>query len=144
MFGHIYYFFGLILFLINLGHLMRFGKIQKTKSWIDSFLKVTQRKPNKDEMKPDDYQQVNSFQQIFSINFLWIFFGLITKNWKFFLALLLVNFILNYIILWTKDFKKINFGLEFIKFFIITFSVGFAVINHFHLHIDVFQYFLVK
>jgi hypothetical protein len=95
-------------------------------------------------MKPDDYQQVNSFQQIFSINFLWIFFGLITKNWKFFLALLLVNFILNYIILWTKDFKKINFGLEFIKFFIITFSVGFAVINHFHLHIDVFQYFLVK
>lgn len=144
MFGHIYYFFGLILFLLNLGHLMRFSKIQKTKSWIDSFFKVTQRKPNKDEIKQDDYQQLNSFQQIFAMNFLWIFFGLITKSWKFFLLLLLINFILNYLVQWTKDYKKINFGIEFIKFFITTFCLGFIVINHFHLHIDVFQYFWGK
>jgi hypothetical protein len=82
MLGNIYYFFGLVLFLIDLGLLTNFFKIQKTKNWIDSFFKVTKRKPNPSEIKIDEYQKVNSFHQTFAINFLWIFFGLITSNQK--------------------------------------------------------------
>jgi hypothetical protein len=137
MFGNIYYFFGLILFLIDLGLLMNFFKIQKTRNWLDSFFKVTKRKPNENEIKIDEYQRVNSFQQTFAFNFLWIFFGLISKNWKFFLVILFLNFFLNIISKATVSQKKIYSTVEFVKFFIVTFSIGFSVINHFHLHLDV-------
>ena len=140
MFGHIYYFFGLIIFLLDLGLLMKFSKIHKTKNWVESFLKVTKRNPNKQDMGGNDLREIMSFNQILSINFLWIFFGLITNSWKFFLSLLVINFILNFVILNTKKFKNINFGIEFIKFLLITISTGFIVINHFHLHIDIFDY----
>jgi hypothetical protein len=139
MFGNIYYFFGLILFLIDLGLLMNFFKIQKTRNWIDSFFKVTKRKPNESEIKIDEYQRVNSFQQTFAFNFLWIFFGLISKNWKFFLVILFLNFFLNIISKATVSQKKIYSTVEFVKFFIVTFSIGFSVINHFHLHLDIIK-----
>ena len=140
MFGHIYYFFGLIIFLLDLGLLMKFSKIQKTRNWVESFLKVTKRKPNKQDMGGNDLREIMSFNQILSINFFWIFFGLVTNSWKFFLSLLVINFILNFVIINTKKFKNINFGIELTKFLLITISIGFIVINHFHLHIDIFDY----
>jgi hypothetical protein len=140
MFGHIYYFFGLIIFLLDMGLLMKFSKIHKTRNWFESFVKVTKRKPNKQDMAGNDLKDIMSFNQTLSINFLWIFFGLITNSWKFFLSLLVINFILNFVILNTKRLKNINFGIEFTKFLLITISVGFIVINHFHLHIDIFDY----
>ena len=106
MLGDIYYFLGLLLFLVDLGLLMKYSKIQKTKNWVDAFLKVTKRKPNKDDMKSEDFQELNSFNSVLTFDFLWIFFGLITNSWKFFLLLLVVNFILNIMINQSKSFKS--------------------------------------
>ena len=139
MLGDIYYFLGLLLFLVDLGLLMKYSKIQKTKNWVDAFLKVTKRKPNKDDMKSEDFQELNSFNSVLTFDFLWIFFGLITNSWKFFLLLLVVNFILNIIINQSKSFKKVIFILGFVKICLITSSIGLLVINHFHLHKDLYQ-----
>jgi hypothetical protein len=142
MLGDIYYFLGLLLFLVDLGLLMKYSKIQKTKNWVDAFLKVTKRKPNKDDMKSEDFQELNSFNSVLTFDFLWMFFGLITNSWKFFLLLLVVNFILNIIINQSKSFKKVIFILGFLKICLITSSIGLLVINHFHLHKDLYQEFL--
>lgn len=142
MLGDIYYFLGLLLFLVDLGLLMKYSKIQKTKNWVDAFLKVTKRKPNKDDMKSEDFQELNSFNSVLTFDFLWMFFGLITNSWKFFLLLLVVNFILNIIINQSKSFKKVIFILGFVKICLITSSIGLLVINHFHLHKDLYQEFL--
>ena len=139
MLGDIYYFLGLLLFLVDLGLLMKYSKIQKTKNWVDAFFKVTKRKPNKEDMKSEDFQELNSFNSVLTLDFLWMFFGLITNSWKFFLLLLIVNFLFNILILQSKSMKKVIFILGFLKMCLITFSIGLLVINHFHLHKDLYE-----
>jgi len=139
MLGDIYYFLGLLLFLVDLGLLMKYSKIQKTKNWVDAFFKVTKRKPNKDDMKSEDFQELNSFNSVLTLDFLWMFFGLITNSWKFFLLLLIVNFLFNILIFQLKSIKKVSFVLGFLKMTLITFSIGLLVINHFHLHKDLYE-----
>jgi hypothetical protein len=139
MLGDIYYFLGLLLFLVDLGLLMKYSKIQKTKNWVDAFSKVTKRKPNKDDMKSEDFQDLNSFNSVLTFDFLWMFFGLITNSWKFFLLLLIVNFLFNILILQSKSMKRVIFILGFLKMCLITFSIGLLVINHFHLHKDLYE-----
>jgi hypothetical protein len=139
MLGDIYYFLGLLLFLVDLGLLMKYSKIQKTKNWVDAFFKVTKRKPNKEDMKSEDFQELNSFNSVLTLDFLWIFFGLITNSWKFFLLLLIVNFLFNILIFQMKSMKKIGFVFGFLKMSLITFSIGLLVINHFHLHKDLYE-----
>jgi hypothetical protein len=142
MFGHLYYFFGLILFLSNFGFLINFFRIQKTKYWIDTFFKVTKRKPNADEIKIEDYNRVISLRQLFIVDFFWLFFGLVTSSWKFFLLILVYNFFINIIIRKVEKFKKISILFEYSKLIIISASIGVSVINHFHLHIDLYKYFI--
>jgi hypothetical protein len=140
MLGNIFYFFGLILFLINFGQLMKFKQIHKSRNWANSFFKVTKRRPNKNEMKDDEFRQLMSFDQILGINFLWIFFGLITKSWKLYLIFLCINFIMNQLVLWSNNNKRLSFFFEFTKLLLLTVFVGFSVINHYHLHMDLFDY----
>jgi hypothetical protein len=137
MLGHIYYFFGLLLFLIDLGLLMRFNKVQKIKNWIESFYKVTQKKPKKEDMNSEDYKIVNAYETLVITNFLWIFFGLITKSWKLYVIVLVLNFFVNFILMNVKRYQFLNYIFELIRFLLILICVGFAVINHFHLHIDI-------
>jgi len=139
MLGDIYYFLGLLLFLVDLGLLMKYSKIQKTKNWVDAFFKVTKRKPNKGDMKSEDFKELNSFNSVLTLDFLWMFFGLITNSWKFFLLLLVVNFLFNILIFQLKSIKKVSFVLGFLKMLLITFSIGTLVINHFHLHKDLYE-----
>ncbi len=139
MFGHLYYFCGLLLFLLNLAFLMNFFKIQKTKSWIDSFFKVTKRKPNENEIRVDDYNKVNSLKQIFVVDFFWLFFGLVTSSWKFFSLILIFNFIMNFASKQTWKLKLVSIWIEYLKLWVITFSIGATVINHFHLHLDLYS-----
>ena len=144
MLGDLFYFLGLILFLVDLSILMRYSKIQKTQNWIDAFFKVTKRRPNKSDMKTEDFQQINSFNSVVTLDFLWLFFGLITNSWKFYLLVLGLNFILNIIFNNTKSMKKINFLVGFSKMTLITSSIGLLVINHFHLHKDLYEMVIDK
>ena len=89
-------------------------------------------------MNVEDYQELNSFNSILTMNFLWIFFGLVTNSWKFFLVLLIVNLLLNILINKTTKIKTLNYLIGFLKIITVTSAVGTLVINHFHLHLDLF------
>lgn len=144
MFGDIFYFFGLLLFLVDLGVLLKYSKIQKTKNWVEAFFKVTKRKPNKQDMNVEDFKELNSFNLVLTINFLWMFFGLVTKSWKFYLSVLIINLFLNSLIEKSKSLKSISHLLGLVKISILVSAVGLSVINHFHLHLDLFQITITK
>lgn len=137
MLGNIYYFLGLLLFLMDLGILMRFNKIQRIKNWIESFFKVTQKKPKKEDMNSEEYKLVNAYETLMMTNLLWMFFGLITKSWKLYAIVLVANFLMNLLLINTKKFRVLNYIFEMIRFLLVVLCLGFAVINHFHLHIDI-------
>jgi hypothetical protein len=141
MFGNIFYFLGLLIFLVDLSLLLKYSKIQKTRNWVDAFFKVTKRRPNKQDMNLDDFRELNSYNSILTVNFLWVFFGLITNSWKFFLLLLFTNLFLNIILNKTIGLKSLNYLVGFFKISVLTGSIGLLVINHFHLHLDLFQIF---
>ena len=138
MLGDIYYFIGLIIFLADLGLIMKFSKIQKSKKWVEAFFKVTKRRPNKQDMGTETFQELNSSNLILTLNFLWIFFGLITKSWKFFLFVLFINLLLNAIINKVQNIKSLSTLIGYIKMILLTFIILLLVINHFHLHKDLF------
>lgn len=138
MLGDIYYFIGLLIFLADLGLIIKFSKIQKSKKWVDAFFKVTKRRPNKQDMGNETFQELNSSNLILTISFLWIFFGLITKSWKFFLIILLLNLFLNLLINKLQNLKSLSAFIGYIKMFLLTFVILLLVINHFHLHQDLF------
>jgi len=137
--GHFYYFIGLLLFLANLGLILKLNKILKTQSWVQSFFKVTKKRPDKRDMPDGDYQDFVSFNSVMVANFLWIFFGLISQSWKMFLLILGVMFILNLLLTMFHKFNLFSKFLNFIKLIIITSSICTLVINHFHLHVDVYK-----
>jgi len=138
MLGDIYYFIGLILFLADLGLIMKFSKIQKSKNWVEAFFKVTKRKPNKQDMDKESFQELNSSNLILTLNFLWIFFGLITKSWKFYLVVLFMNLFLNSVINKIQNLKSLSNFVSYLKMFLLTSTILLLVINHFHLHKDLF------
>lgn len=138
MLGDIYYFIGLILFLADLGLIMKFSKIQKSKNWVEAFFKVTKRKPNKQDMDKESFQELNSSNLILTLNFLWIFFGLITKSWKFYLVVLFTNLFLNSVINKIQNLKSLSNFVSYLKMFLLTSTILLLVINHFHLHKDLF------
>ena len=137
--GHSFYFIGLLLFLANLGILLKLRKVLKTQNWATAFLKVTNKRPEKKDMDQTDYQDFMNFNSVMLLNFFWIFFGVITDSWKFFLLLLSTLLVLN---LFINLFSRIKFllkSLNFIKVLILTFSIGLLVINHFHLHLNLYD-----
>lgn len=139
MLGHIFYFIGLVLFLSNISILSNFFKISKIREWSIKFNKVTGRKPIKSEYKENTHGQLLAFESLIGINFIWIFFGLVTKSWIIFSIILIFNLILNLITNTIGWFNKLSTTIQFLKIAIITLFIGILVINHFHLHKDLYQ-----
>jgi len=139
VFGHIYYFLGLLLFLANLGIILKLNKILKTQNWVQSFLKVTNKNPNKKDMPEGEYQDFVSFNSVMIVNFLWIFFGLISQSWKMFLLTLSIIFLINFLLVLFSKIKFLTNILNFTKVCIITVGIALLVINHFHIHIDMYE-----
>jgi hypothetical protein len=138
MLGHIFYFIGLVLFLANISILSNFFKIRKIQEWSFKFNKVTGKKPLKSEYKENTHGQLLAFEVILVMSFIWIFFGLVTKSWIIFSLMLLFNLIINLITNSFGNFTKISTLIQFIKINVITLFVALLVINHFHLHKDLF------
>lgn len=139
MLGHLYYFFGLILFLINISVISKFKTIYKIKEWTIKYKKVTSKEPTKKEFNDKDFQYFSSYASIDIINFLWLFFGLITKSWYVFSFMILLNLSINIVTKYIGEFTIIGRVLEFTKTLFTCFIIGFLVINHFHLHLDIYK-----
>jgi hypothetical protein len=139
MLGHIYYFFGLILFLINISIVSKFGTIYKIKEWVIKFKKVTSREPSQKEYKDKDFQYFSSYASISIMNFLWMFFGLITKSWYVFSFTIIINICVNLFTKHIGEFTIIGRILQLLKAIFTSLIIGFLVINHFHLHLDIYK-----
>ena len=137
--GHFFYFIGLIIFLINLGLLTKFHKASEIKEWVIKFNKVTNRNPIKNDFKDKDYEKYISFSFILILNFIWIFFGLLTKSWIIFSLILLFNYLTNSLTKLVGEFSVISVFIQFCKMIIITSTIGVLVINHYHLHLDLLK-----
>jgi hypothetical protein len=144
MLGHIFYFIGLIIFLSNLGMLSNFFKINKIKEWSIKFNKVTGRNPIKSDYKEKEFDSFISFGFLMAITFIWMFFGLLTKSWIIFSLLLTFNLLVNLISKSIGLFNSVSNILQFVKLCIVTGIIGILVINHYHLHLDLYKIILQK
>ena len=139
MLGHFFYFIGLLVFLIDLGLLTKFQKSSEIKEWVIKFNKVTKRNPVRSDFKGKDYESYVSFSFILVLNFIWLFLGLLTKSWVIFSLILLFNVIVNSLTKLIGQFSTLSVILQFCKMIVITFTIGLLVINHYHLHLDLWK-----
>jgi hypothetical protein len=137
--GHIFYFFGLILFLTNLSFLYQYFDYIKIREWFISFQKVTKKIPTVEDFKRGEFEKYKKFNGVEGLNFLWIFFGILTQSWKFFLLLIFFNIAISLVINFIGQFRPISKFINFIKFIIISLSILLLTINHFHLHLDLYS-----
>jgi hypothetical protein len=127
--GHIFYFFGLILFLSNLNLISNFFTYIKIKEWFESFKKVTKKEPQNSDFKRGEHRIFNNLNGLFLVNFFWIFFGLLTNSWKLFAVLLVINLIINLICKLVGEFRLFSKIIQFIKVILITASICILTIN---------------
>lgn len=138
--GHLFYFIGLIVLLLNIYTLSRYKRIFELREWMIKFKQITGRNPvSNDYRKSDDKEILISWSSAVVVTSFWIFFGLLAKSWYVFLALLIFNTSINLICKFFGEFSKFSFIITFIKSLIILFLIGFLIINHFHLHLDIWQ-----
>lgn len=139
MLGHIYYFFGLIIFLSNLTLTMNILRLLKIKEWSVKFHKVSGRHPIKSDFRDNQYEQFVMANSVWVLTFFWIFFGLVTKSWLLFLILLILNFLVTFISKSLGQFNFLSKMLEVFRIIINTSIIGFLIINHFHLHMNIIE-----
>ena len=135
MLGHIFYFFGLLVFILSLNRIFQYFKLIEIKEWLVAFKKVTQRDPVKTDFRSvKDYNLFVSFGCLSMFETLWIILGFMSSNWLIFLVLFLSGFILKQILYFTSFNIQKVVGLIFTttKYLVILI----LVINHFHFHQD--------
>jgi len=136
--GHIFYFFGLIIVLLNFFTISRFRRVFELREWMIKFKEITGKNPVAvDYRKKDDKEILNIWSISVVLTSIWLFFGLLAKSWYVFLILMLINTVINLTMKAIGEFSKISFLLSFIKSLILVIVVGFLIINHFHLHLDI-------
>ena len=79
MLGHIFYFFGLVIFILNVGILSKYFSYLKVKEWASKFNKVAKRQPIKSDFTEKDFEKFLSFNGVVVFTMFWLFFGVLTK-----------------------------------------------------------------
>lgn len=142
MIGHIFYFIGLIIFLLNFGIISNILTYFKAKEWVVKFSKVAGRQPLK-----SDFPNASLHDKFIQFNFigiatsLWIFFGLLTGSWLVYMALILVNLILKIPVKLLGDFNIISKSIGILYSILQILVIGLLVLNHFHLHENLMKLF---
>ena len=141
MLSQIFYFFGLIIFILSVSRIFQYFKLIEIKEWLLAFKKVTQKEPVKTDFRnTNDYNLFVSFGCLSVIETLWIILGFMSSNWLIFLALFLSGFILKQILDFTSFTIQKIVGIIFTS--IKSLVVLILVINHFHLHQDLISWII--
>jgi len=138
MLSDIFYFFGLLLFFITFSRIFTYSKIIDIKEWYQKFKKVTQKDPKKEDFRSEtEYSLFLSIGCFSVFQSLWLIVGLLTGSWKIFGILLILSLLMRIF------FEILSYTLQKIvgSLFttLISFSILLLVINHFHLHLDLFK-----
>lgn len=135
MLGHIFYIFGLFVFILSLNRIFQYFKLIEIKEWLLAFKKITQKDPVKSDFRSlKDYNLFITIGCLSVFETFWIILGLLTPNWIIFLILFLTGFLLKQIL----DFSSFSIqkvvGLIFTTLKSLTILI--LVLNHFHFHQD--------
>jgi hypothetical protein len=139
--SHFFYFFGLLIFLMNLRLITRFFNFLKLKEWSNSFQKITKKLPTIKDFRKGDFDKFKKYDALITLNLFWLFLGLITENWKIFGILLIYHILTEFIINIIGEFKIISKFLSLKKFIILTVLVFVLVMNHFHWQQNLYNLF---
>ena len=139
MIGDFFYFFGLIVFILDLNLLFEFFEYIKLKEWVESFKKVTKKEPIEKDFKKGNYDRFRKYTGIIGINLIWLFLGIISDSWKIFMVVLLFTRIVDFICHLIGEYKLFSKLINLLKLSILTISVLILCLNHFHLHLDLFK-----
>lgn len=137
--GDLFYFFGLLIFLVNLSLIHKTFKFHKINHRSQTFMKVTGKAPKKEDFESDEWIIFNSILVIQIITTLWIFLGLLTQSWKIYLLLIIVLLPINWSIRKFGSQNLINKFLMMIKASTLTFIPLLMTLNHFHMHLDIWK-----
>ena len=140
MLGHIYYSFGLLIIISLLTILIKFNQITNIREWYLKFKKVTNKTPKeKDFRNKEEFDLYKTFSSISLVDFIWTIGVLLTSSWYIFIFISIFTLVINFIkkpIEFTTIDKVIGFKVVLVKLLIYLY----LIINHFHLHIDSWNY----
>lgn len=141
MIGDIYYFLGLFLFFISISKTLSYFKFINVKEWVIKYKEITQKTPEKSDFRTErEYSFFVGFGCLSIIESIWLVCGLLSSSWLIF-AIIVISGILLRQLLSLAPFsvqKIVGFSFNLIK----SISIFVLVINHFHYHIDIYQYLI--
>lgn len=137
--GHLFYIYVLLTTILLFGLFSNFFKIKKVQEWYEKFEKITGKRPDKSDFRnEDEYNLYSSISIVSVLEILVLIGGLLTSSWYIYLFLFIFS------ILITRLLKSIQFSILgksilFLNQLLRILCYSFLIINHFHLHIDVYQ-----
>jgi hypothetical protein len=143
--GHVYYGLGLIILICILTMIMNYFKISKISEWCYKFKEKTGKAPIKMDFNSiDDFNLYNGISFLIAIEFIWTIGGLLTNSWYIFMFVIIISTIIK--IIMSINILKWSFISRLIFFLFLNFKFLlylFLIINHFHLHIDIWEKFIL-
>lgn len=140
--GGIFYAVGLLFLVFDIFYLTKYNKISKISEWYKAFLKVSNRYPTASDTKNvTDLSLYQGIKVISTLEFIWLIFGILSGSWKVFITLMVIFYISNLLrIYMLGGFYTIpSKVLGFVTLLFKTAAIAMLVINHFHLHLDLFN-----
>lgn len=133
---HLYYIFGILIFLSCLSTLLRFNRIYKIKEWYSKFKIITGEEPSSvDFRKRGDKKIYVNHKFLLGFELIWIILGFFTNNSLIFLSILTINLIIN--IIFGKNKFTLPYKITSFSFLLLRTSLYLLlIVNHFYLHKD--------
>ena len=139
--GHIFYAIGLIVALVLFSIISRFGEFYNTREWIVKYQLVTGKKPEKTDFRSEqEYSNFITLSLFDLFDFVWTFAGVLTSSWYIFASLLVWSIISNILRVKIK-FEPLSRFLSFQLLCVKFISISYLIMNHFHLHQDIWKLF---
>ncbi len=143
--GHIFYAIGLFIFLLDLLNLFNYHKTWKVAEWAEAFKKVNKRSPKKSDYRTTDDYNTGMFTGFIALSeLIWCIIGLLSGSWKVFAVLFIFGFLTQFIQggigkLFGKKCNSLNKIISYGYLIIKATVLMILVLNHFHLHLDLFK-----
>jgi hypothetical protein len=143
MLGDLYYFFMLTLIIFNVLFIVNINRFYKISEWVYSYKKIKGDFPEKEKFKKDEFELLSFLNLVLVYNFFMILLGIISKSWKIYLLLMSIM-IINFFLMKAIEsifgkFSITNKIIHTIFMIFMTASLSFLTINHYHLHLELFD-----
>ena len=137
MLGDIFYFLGLLVFIVSIAKTVTYYKAVTIKEWVKAFKNVSKKTPVKKDFKSnDDFSIYNLSTSGEIMEFLFFLSGLLTGSWIIFAMILSLQILIGQLNKLKIFEKTIGFLFQTTK----AFTIVLLIINHYHLHLDLITF----